>query len=185
LLSDLPLFIDPFLLFNSTDPDYQKLHQDVIGYLDFLREKATGQILSDDALEAYFHFSEVKETWLGFSGIGNSGRGLGPRFAKALNRNFNLLFSHDSIGITHGRHLEKLCLIDSGIGRDNISDFTTNLIKEFLLNYTQDFAKQYLDQEVCINTNVPKVRFNYRTETWESRIFYLPVCGNEHVLLLV
>jgi hypothetical protein len=29
LINDLPLFIDPFLLFNSTKPEYQKLHSDI------------------------------------------------------------------------------------------------------------------------------------------------------------
>jgi hypothetical protein len=36
--------------------------------------------------------------------------------------------------ITKGGHLEKLCLIKEGVGRDNISDFTTNLIGASSLN---------------------------------------------------
>ena len=27
LVADLPLFVDPFLIFNSPDPTYQKLHE--------------------------------------------------------------------------------------------------------------------------------------------------------------
>jgi hypothetical protein len=30
---DLPLFIDPFLLFTSTKPEYQELHNHIIRYL--------------------------------------------------------------------------------------------------------------------------------------------------------
>ncbi len=33
LVNDLPLFIDPFLLFNSKNPQYRKLHDDIIKYL--------------------------------------------------------------------------------------------------------------------------------------------------------
>jgi hypothetical protein len=40
LVSDLPLFIDPFLLFNSKKPEYQKLHAEIIKYLRFLRDKS-------------------------------------------------------------------------------------------------------------------------------------------------
>jgi len=29
LITDLPLFIDPFLLFYSDKPEYQKLHNDI------------------------------------------------------------------------------------------------------------------------------------------------------------
>jgi hypothetical protein len=34
LINDLPLFIDPFLLFNSTKPEYQKLHKEILQYVD-------------------------------------------------------------------------------------------------------------------------------------------------------
>jgi hypothetical protein len=40
LVTDLPLFIDPFLLFNSKKSNYQELHQEIIKYLTFLREKS-------------------------------------------------------------------------------------------------------------------------------------------------
>src|SRR5438445_9216622 len=32
LINDLPLFIDPFLLFNSRKPEYQQLHNRMIDY---------------------------------------------------------------------------------------------------------------------------------------------------------
>ena len=39
LINDLPLFIDPFLLFNSTDSEYQKIHHEMIDYLLFLQRQ--------------------------------------------------------------------------------------------------------------------------------------------------
>jgi hypothetical protein len=33
LVSDPPLFIDPFLLFNSDKPEYRRLHDSIIDYL--------------------------------------------------------------------------------------------------------------------------------------------------------
>ena len=38
-------------------------------------------------------FGEIEQNWLGFSLVGNAGRGLGPKFATALNRNLNTVFS--------------------------------------------------------------------------------------------
>jgi hypothetical protein len=35
-----PLFVDPFLLFNSDKADYQELHREILRYLGFLRDKA-------------------------------------------------------------------------------------------------------------------------------------------------
>ena len=41
LIADLPLFIDPFLLFNSEDSEYQRLHEQMIEYMQFLKAKAS------------------------------------------------------------------------------------------------------------------------------------------------
>ena len=38
LIGDLPLFVDPFLLFNSQNPKYQELHAEIIHYMRFLKE---------------------------------------------------------------------------------------------------------------------------------------------------
>lgn len=68
--------------------------------------------------------------------------------------------------ITETSHLEKLSLFKVGVGRDNISDFTCNLIKKYLLEYTQTFAMQYLSLEQCKNIAVSKVYFDYKYENW-------------------
>ena len=50
LINDLPLFIDPFLLFNSPKPDYQKLHSGMIDYLRYLRDKSVGEPINRGSL---------------------------------------------------------------------------------------------------------------------------------------
>lgn len=184
LINDLPLFIDPFLLFNSEKADYQSLHQGMICYLRFLRDKAIGGATTPALVRAWYTFSELKQTWLGFSRVGNRGRGLGRGFAFALHKNLHTVFS--SFGdeeVTQGSHIEKLTLISDGIGRDKISDFTTNLIKDYLLNYTQQFAEAHLPPNRTGQFAVPKVRFNYRTETWERGLFVLPRWRGDYVVL--
>jgi hypothetical protein len=184
LLADLPLFVDPFLLFNSPKPEYQKLHDQMIEYLSFLRSKSESQQLDTGLIDAWFRFPEVSQNWLGFSVSGNKGRGLGREFANSLHTNLGKLFS--SFGkerITTGSHIEKLCLIREGIGRDNISDFTNNLILDFLLEYTQTFAKANITPALRRTVTVPKVRFNYTTESWERVAFDLPFLLGDYVLL--
>jgi hypothetical protein len=46
LINDFPLFIDPFLLFNSSKEEYQGLHEGMIKYLKFLRDKAQAKKIS-------------------------------------------------------------------------------------------------------------------------------------------
>src|SRR5438105_3442847 len=77
LVNDLPLFIDPFLLFDSEDAKYRALHDDIITYLCFLRDRAVAGELTEGAIAHWLLFKEVKQNWLGFSRLGNSGTGLG------------------------------------------------------------------------------------------------------------
>ena len=184
LLADLPLFVDPFLLFNSKKPAYRKLHDEMIRYLRFLRDKSSGANLDPQLIGAWYLFPEVSQNWLGFSKAGNKGRGLGRIFAAALHQNLGALFrDFGSEKVTKGSHLEKLCLIRDGVGKDSISDFTNNLIHRFLLEYTQEFAIRHIAPELRKTVAVQKVQFNYDTETWEIATFDLPWLEGDHILL--
>ena len=184
LVADLPLFIDPFLLFNSKNNRYELLHKSIIQYLSFLKEKSL--VIKNDSgqLQSLYAFPEVKQNWFGFSSIGNNGSGLGIKFAEKLNNNLNNIFNNFSEEqITKSSHLEKLCLIQKGVGKDKISDFATNLIQEFLLEYTQIFSKKYIDKKFIEEFRISKVSFNYQTEIWEEKTFNLPKFDDDYVIL--
>lgn len=184
LINDLPLFVDPFLLFNSTKHEYQTLHKEMLEYVAFLRDVSIEKGINPGLLKEWFHFSEIRQNWLGYSEIGNSGRGLGNDFAQALNRNLNQVFANfGSETITRSSHLEKLCLIKSGVGRDNISDFTSNLIKKYLLNFTQSFAKKHIKKKMRTVVPIERVYFNYDTRSWVTQQFELPTYNNDFVIL--
>lgn len=185
LVNDLPLFIDPFLLFNSTNPIYRKLHDDIISYVSFLRDIANKD-LDPGLIKAWFYFPEVKQNWLGYSLDGNEGRGLGKEFATSLHKNLYTVFTNfGNEHVTESSHLEKLCLLKEGVGKDTISDFTVNLIKHYLLEYTETFANKYIDKNLLKRFNVGKVYFNYETRSWVNKEFILPYhkIKNEYVLL--
>jgi hypothetical protein len=184
LIADLPLFIDPFLLFQSNKPHYKALHSRIISYLDYLRDVSLPGTIDAGRLMSLFYFSEVKQNYLGFTSMGNSGRGLGKNFAQALNINLSKIFtSFGKETITLGTHLEKLCLISKGVGRDSISDFVTNLIKEYLLEYTQQFAKENINDKYKAEFAVRRVRFNRDLGVWTSGNYILPVYKNDFVIL--
>lgn len=61
LINDLPLFVDPFLLFNSEKEEYQRLHQGIIRYLRFLRDKSVAGKIDEGLLKSWFTFSEVRQ----------------------------------------------------------------------------------------------------------------------------
>jgi hypothetical protein len=184
LVADLPLFIDPFLLFNSKNPDYRQLHDDIIAYLRFLKGKSAAGVVSEPLLRSWYCFPEVRQNWLGFSALGNDGHGLGIDFARALHSSLQILFPEfGSESVTKGSHMEKVCLIKEGVGRDNISDFATNLIKGYLLRYTETFARQHLKPDQMRKMSVPSVAFDYELEAWHADLFELPFANGDYVLL--
>ncbi len=184
LINDMPLFIDPFLLFGSDKAEYKKMHNEILKYIGFLKEKSANCQIGRDSITAWYKFSEVKQNWLGYSKIGNSGSGLGEQFGLAFSNNINTVFK--DLGqetVTLSSHIEKAALFENGVGRDNISDFTVNLIKPYILEYTQDFARNNLSPTCCKLVNVDKVYFDYKLERWMPKQYYLPFIFNDYVLL--
>jgi hypothetical protein len=184
LINDLPLFIDPFLLFNSEKPEYRQLHNEMIQYLVFLRDNSDSGGISKGQLQAWYQFKEIRQNWLGFSQVGNRGSALGPQFGRALNANLGSIFHNfGSEQVTQGSHLEKVCIVAPGVGKDNISDFTTSLIHHFLLDYTVQFAKSNLRDDQRSSFPVSRAKFNYDTRTWETKTYELPRFDRDYVLL--
>lgn len=182
LINDLPLFIDPFLLFSSKNEEYQKLHDEIIRYVLFLKNKSKLD-LSEGLIKNWFHFSEIKENWLGYSLMGNKGRGLGPKFARSLKINLTTILKNFGEENGLSTHIEKLTLVKNGVGKDQVSDLTTNLISGHLAKFTEEYAKKNINPSKLAYFNVPKTRFDYRTESWASDRFLLPKYGKEFVLL--
>jgi len=184
LINDLPLFIDPFLLFNSDKKEYRDLHDSIIEYIRFLRGLSGDGKITDGHIRHLFAFKEVKQNWLGYSMVGNSGSGLGKKFAVAMNENLSTIFNNfGDEKITKGSHLEKLCLIKEGVGKDSISDFTTNLIKNYLCEYTQAFAEKHLASNRIRAVDVPHATFNYNLRRWMPKRYKLPYIDGDYVLL--
>lgn len=184
IINDLPLFIDPFLLFHSEKDEYRTLHNLIIEYLAFLRDRAVKGPIDDGLLRNWYCFQEVKQNWLGFSLVGNSGSGLGIEFARQLHSNLGIIFSNfGGENITESSHLEKVCLIAEGVGRDNISDFVTNLIKDFLCQYTEKFARTYLSDDQTRDVSIDHAIFDYETESWKRRRYRLPWHEGDFIIL--
>lgn len=184
LVCDLPLFIDPMLIFNSKKKEYKKLHDYLIKFFAFLTDKSESEVKIDDIM-AYFMFPEIKNNWLGYSKVGNEGRGLGTAFAHFLSKNLKFIMADN--GISKSKHVEKALLIYDGNGKDKISDLTVNLILDYLATYTQKFAKQYIDPKY-IDYFYLDSKFNFKTQSFESIEYELPYIINkkgekEYVLL--
>ena len=186
LVNDVPVFIDPFRLYASDKTEYNQLHEQIIDYLRFLcRYSELHKFIDKGNLKNYFCFPEVREIYMGFCKKGNAGRGLGARFATALRDNFGKILSDfGKEKISQSSHLEKLCIICDDVGRDYISDFTANILKDYLLKYTERFAEKFLPKERCFVKDVPHAVFDFEKEIWKSQKYYLPAWGSSYVILV-
>src|SRR5436305_1758176 len=68
-------------------------------------------------------------------------------------------------------------------GALDISEFTTSLIKHHHWQYTQKLARKHIDKANCDTFAVPRAVFNYKTETWATKQYFLPRLGDDFVLL--
>ena len=176
MVCDTPLFIDPMLIFNSKKKKYKQLHNEIIQYFHFLYKKSQ-QNLSRQEVDAWFNFSEVPNNWLGYSLYGNKGLALGKKYADFLYQNVGFAMKQNHI--TQSIHVEKVMLLYEGSGKDKISDLTVNLIKHYLCEYTENFAKKYIEEEKRCKFPVDKAFFNYDTESFVSKEYDLPFIINE------
>ncbi|MCX6757776.1 MAG: hypothetical protein NTZ44_02770 [Candidatus Nomurabacteria bacterium] len=176
LLSDNPAFVDPFLIFYSKKSEYEVLHKQIIEYIFFLKRNSD----NGNYLETNYKFPEVSQTWLGYSRHGNKGRGLGPKFAKELDKNLTeIFFELQDSKITKSPHLEKLCLVAKGVGVDNISDFTLNLVKGYLIKYTKNFCKENVNPKFLNDFGISRIEFDFEKGIWIDGVASLPFIYNE------
>lgn len=176
LVCDIPLFIDPMLIFNSAKEEYKELHNSIIKYFHFLAKKSEQKLDKTD-IKTWYTFNEVCNNWFGYALDGNKGSALDIEFGTFLYK--NIKFALNTNGISNGVHAEKVMLLYDGSGRDKISDMTVNLIKGYLCEYTQQFAKEYILEDYCKDIPVDKAEFNYETESFVTKEYYLPYIINE------
>ena len=122
---------------------------------------------------------EPNETRLGMSIGRPRGSGIGQGLARQIYRAFAT-----SAASTTGllEDLEDTILLIDGIDRDRISDITTNVIREPLIEYTQRVARQY---EIPLTEGVPSGHaWNAETSRWEQDFVALPRTPYGKVLLV-
>lgn len=176
---DRRLGIDPFLLYRSSNPEFQQAHNQLLDFFNF----ALGVIQEGDTprAERLLQFPEPNEIGLGYTRRGISGSGIGPELAKDIVRT---LRSSPALLSRGFRHIEELQLICTGVGPDRISDMTANILKLFLINYTQEQCRSW---NIPLEKDVPVTHFfDFERYDWQDGYYDLPVnpsTGN--ALLLV
>jgi hypothetical protein len=174
---DILLFVDPFAISQRVDPWCRECNRTIVSFF----QHVVDAIISHDlglARELVAHLGEPNETRLGFSRGRPQGAGIGFGQSEQL-----LEALQDSSAVRTGfiSALEEAEILIEGVGRDKISDLSTNIIRRRLAEYTLEQCRLHnIDTQ-----NVP-LRPYYSVEEgfWQSDYFQLPVAQGKPILLV-
>jgi hypothetical protein len=165
---DLPLYVDPFLLWRSPSQQDNALHTALL--ISFNHQGGLASSGKEElAVQNLITASECDEVGLGVS-ANRKGKRIGSATALEVLRLFRQLEAYNQRGFTH---IEEIQLFVDGISRDRISDIACSFLKSFLVDYTI---------EHCIKLEIPRIKlrlpalYEYREQRFVSNaIVELPL----------
>lgn len=146
---DIPLYLDPFLLWRSPSHQDQALHTALVNsfnHQNWLLQKGR----DTEALQNLIIASECDEVGFGVSGT-RKGKRIGRKTAQEILELFRTVPEYGRGGFTH---FEEIQLFVDGISRDRVSDIACNFLKSFLVDYTV---------EHCLKLGIPLGKVRLRT----------------------
>lgn len=152
---DIPLYVDPFLLWNSPSQQDQALHTTIINSFNQLNYLVKKNKL-EEAIEILVSISECSEVGLGVSKT-RKGVRMGNKQAKEILDLFSNIPEYSQFGFSH---FEVIQLYIAGISKDRVSDIACNYIKSFLIDYTMEQCETHA---IPIEGVILDTLYNYRT----------------------
>jgi hypothetical protein len=154
---DIPLYVDPFLLWRSPSQQDQALHTSLIN--SFNRQNwLVRKGREDEAERNLILASECDEVGFGLSPR-RKGKRIGSGTARDILNLFRVVSDYGQFGFTH---FEEIQLYVDNISKDRVSDITCNFLKSFLIDYT-------IDQCIKIGLPLASVRLETLHDYKEQR----------------
>jgi len=176
---DIPLYVDPFLLWRSPSQQDQALHTSLINAFNNLGSlMRQGQ--SEKAIAILIAVSECDEVGLGSSAT-RTGRRIGRHKAKEILSLFETVPEYGRGGF---RHFEEIQFFVEGISKDRVSDIACSFIKSFLIDFTIDQCKTLgIPMQKCAIENVYEYRTNKLITAKEIPVPVSPSTGKPLILV--
>lgn len=128
---DIPLYVDPFLLWRSPSQVDQGLHTSLINAFNHLGALVV-QGREGEAIATLIAASECDEVGLG-SSTTRQGKRIGEGKAQEIVALFKRIPHYSRSGF---RHFEEIQFFVDGISKDRISDISCSFLKSFLIDFT-------------------------------------------------
>jgi hypothetical protein len=129
---DVPVGIDPFLLYKSRDPEYRRLHALLLEAFNAGIAAVKNGMLHEAG--RILDFPEVSAIGLGYTQGSKRGSGVGTHLSGLI---VETVVGSPSLQERGIRHVEEMQLVSAGIGPDRVSDISANVLKSYLIEYTQ------------------------------------------------
>lgn len=169
---DIPLYVDPFLLWKSPSQMDNGLHATIVdsfNYLGYLANKGN----KTEAIDQLVLASECDAVGMGSSKT-RKGRRFGESVANEIVSLFERIPQLKSSGFSH---IEEIQLLVDKVAKDRISDLACNFISSFLIDYTQQCCSDVgLPIEMVENVVV----YDAKMHRFEKEDVELPVNPNTH-----
>ena len=134
---DIPLYVDPFLLWKSPSQMDKALHGAILNAFNNLGYLAqSGK--EDEAVRQLIIASECDEVGLGMSAT-RKGHRIGEKKAHQILTLFADVPAYEKRGF---HHFEEIQLYIDGISSDRVCDLACSFMKSFLIDYTMDQCDQ-------------------------------------------
>lgn len=151
---DIPLYVDPFLLWKSPSLQDNSLHlliTNSFNHIGHLFNKGKEK----EAIELIIRASECDEVGLGNSKT-KKGKRIGEKLSSKILNQFNSIPQIQKSGFVH---FEELQLLVENFSRDRVSDISCNFIQSFLVDFTIEQSEKYgipIDKVTLNNIYNPK-----------------------------
>jgi hypothetical protein len=174
---DTQVYVDPYAI-EMRDDAWSGQCSELIRsfFLEVLDSLRAGDDLRAQGLMSHLH--EPAETFLGVSADEPQGRGVGQTQAFQLVSRIKRSKAFQT-GVLSD--LSEIALFVERIGRDKVSDLTTNVIRSKLIEYTQQQCDLY--GIPTHDYNGPPI-WNGNRKNWVSMNVELPLIGNTPVMLV-
>lgn len=164
---DIPLYVDPFLLWKSPSMQDQSLHTALVSSFNHLGHLAkSGK--EKEAAQTLIRLSECQEAGLGLA-RNKKGKRIGDKTAAEVLSLFSAIPQIKQGGF---EHIEEIQLFVDQIGKDRVSDLTCSLAKSFLIDFTIDQCQKH---DIPTQNVVLNEVFNYAQKAFKSETLPLPV----------
>ncbi|HEX2554927.1 MAG TPA: hypothetical protein VHL98_14600 [Microvirga sp.] len=157
---DIPLYVDPFLLWRSPSQQDQALHTALINAFNHLGYLAQ-QGQREKAVSMLIIASECDEVGLG-SSANRRGKRIGRDKAEEIIRLFDDIPRYKARGF---RHFEEIQFFIDGVSKDRISDIACSYLKSFLIDFTISQCKSL---GIPVQSHTIAYVYDYRLNEFKS-----------------